>query len=128
MVVQGKRLDTDTAAELHDVLAASKGSRACVCARASATLGSTRAAPVDGFSPRPFAGQAAVATLHGWSLTDDLATIETDAGNLEIADPEHVERYLQHTRLLLDTAITGTDAAALCRHINSEAPGNFAAV
>ena len=76
----------------------------------------------------PFTGQAAIATLHGWSLIDDLATIETDAGNLEIADPQHVERYWQHTRLLLDTAVTGTDAAALCRHINSDAPGNFAAV
>ena len=58
------------------------------------------------------------------SLTDDLATIETDAGNLEIADPEHVERYWHHTRLLLDTAATGTDAAALCRHIDLETAGS----
>jgi transcriptional regulator with XRE-family HTH domain len=68
----------------------------------------------------PFTAQAAIATLHGWSLTDDLATIETDAGNLEIADPEHVQRYWHHTQLLLDTAATGTDAAALCRQINDE--------
>ena len=54
---------------------------------------------------------------HGWSLTDDTATIETDAGNLEIADPEHVLRYWDHTRLLLDAAATGGDAATLCRSI-----------
>jgi hypothetical protein len=68
----------------------------------------------------PFTAQAPIATLHGWFLADDLATIETDAGNLEDADPEHVERYWHHTRLLLDSATTGTDAAALCRDINHE--------
>ena len=69
---------------------------------------------------RPVRAQAPIATLNGWSLTDDLATIETDAGNLEIADPEHVERYWHHTRLLLETAATGSAAAALCRHINGK--------
>ena len=61
------------------------------------------------------------------ALTDDLATIETDAGNLEIADPEHVERYWHHTRLLLDAAATGHDAAALCRRINAETADDPAA-
>jgi transcriptional regulator with XRE-family HTH domain len=75
----------------------------------------------------PFPAQAPIATLHGWSLTDDLATIETDAGNLELADPEHVERYWRHTQLLLDAAATGTDAAELCRRISSKAPGSSAA-
>ena len=68
----------------------------------------------------PFTAPAPIATLHGWALTDDLATIETDAGNLEIADPKHVERYWQHTRLLLEAAVTGPDAATLCRRINDE--------
>jgi FtsH-binding integral membrane protein len=68
----------------------------------------------------PFTAQAPIATLHGWSLTDDLATIETDAGNLEIADPQHVERYWHNTRLLLDAAATGTGAATLCRQISSQ--------
>lgn len=36
----------------------------------------------------PFSVQAPVATLHGWALLDDLVTIETKAGALEIADPE----------------------------------------
>ena len=72
----------------------------------------------------PFAAQAPIATLNGWVLTDDLATIETDAGNLEIADPEHVQRYWHHTRLLLDAAATGNDAAVLCRQINSEGNHN----
>jgi hypothetical protein len=68
----------------------------------------------------PFTAHAPIATLHGWSLTDDLATIETDAGNLEIADPEHVERYWHHTKLLLDSAATGSDAAGFCRQVNGE--------
>jgi hypothetical protein len=68
----------------------------------------------------PFTAQAPIATLNGWALTDDLATIETDAGNLEIADPEHVQRYWHHTHLLLDVANTGPDAAALCRQISNE--------
>jgi len=70
----------------------------------------------------PFTAQAPIITLHGWALTDDIATIETDTGNLEIADPQHVDRYWHNTRLLLDTAVTGKNAAALCRHINTETP------
>jgi Domain of unknown function (DUF5753) len=61
-----------------------------------------------------------IATLNGWVLTDDLATIETDAGNLEMTDPEHVQRYWHHTHLLLDAAETGSDAAAVCRDISDE--------
>jgi hypothetical protein len=72
----------------------------------------------------PFNTHAPIATLHGWSLTDDLATIETDAGNLEIADPTHVERYWHHTRLLLDAADTGIDAAALCRRVDHDPAGS----
>lgn len=76
----------------------------------------------------PFTAQAPIATLNGWVLTDDLATVETDAGNVEIADPSHVERYRHHTRLLLNAAATGTDAATLCRAIDDETPSNLAAV
>jgi hypothetical protein len=68
----------------------------------------------------PFTAQAPIATLNGWGITDDLVTVETDAGNVEIADPDHVERYWHHTRLLLSTAATRTDAAELCRHIDHE--------
>jgi transcriptional regulator with XRE-family HTH domain len=68
----------------------------------------------------PFSAPAPIATLHGWALIDDIATIETDAGNLEIADPRHVERYWQYTRLLLEAAVTGEDAARFCRHISNE--------
>jgi transcriptional regulator with XRE-family HTH domain len=68
----------------------------------------------------PFSAQAPIATLNGWGITDDLVTVETDAGNIEIADPEHVHRYWHHTRLLLDVAVIGEDAARLCRHISSE--------
>jgi transcriptional regulator with XRE-family HTH domain len=68
----------------------------------------------------PFAAQAPIATLNGWSLMDDLATIETDSGNLEIADAQHVDRYWYYTRLLFDAAAVRNDAAALCRRINDE--------
>jgi len=68
----------------------------------------------------PFTAQAPIATLNGWGITDDLVTVETDAGNVEIADPEHVQRYWHHTRLLLDLAVTRNDAAALCRRINDD--------
>lgn len=68
----------------------------------------------------PFSVQAPIATLHGWALTDDLVTIETDGGDLQIADPEQVEGYWRNTRLLLEVAATGNDAAALCRRINDE--------
>jgi transcriptional regulator with XRE-family HTH domain len=68
----------------------------------------------------PFNAPAPIATLHGWALIDDIATIETDAGNLEIADPQHVERYWHHTRLLLEIAVIGDQAARLCRQINEK--------
>jgi transcriptional regulator with XRE-family HTH domain len=67
-----------------------------------------------------FDAPAPIATLNGWGITDDLVTVETDAGNVEIADPEHVQRYWHHTRLLLDTAVTGSDAAPVCRQISHE--------
>lgn len=69
----------------------------------------------------PFTAQAPIATLNGWGITDDIVTLETDAGNVEIADPERVQRYWHHTQLLLDVAVTGTDAAALSRRINNDA-------
>jgi hypothetical protein len=75
----------------------------------------------------PFTAKAPIATLNGWGLTDDLASIETDAGELEIADPDHVKRYWHYTRLLLDSAATGDDAATLCRQINDETAESFAA-
>jgi hypothetical protein len=53
-------------------------------------------------------------------ITDNLVTGETNAGNVEIADPESVQRYWHHTRLLLDVAFTGSDAAALTRQIGDE--------
>jgi transcriptional regulator with XRE-family HTH domain len=75
----------------------------------------------------PFNAPAPIATLHGWALIDDIATIETDAGNLEIADPQHVERYWHHTRLLLEIAATGDQAARLCRQLNEEIDTSTAA-
>lgn len=68
----------------------------------------------------PFAAPAPVAVLNGWTVQDDLVTVETDGGDLEIADPEEVERYQRRTRLMLDAAVTGAAAARLCRQIADE--------
>lgn len=68
----------------------------------------------------PFAARAPIAVLNGWAILDDLVTIETDGGDLEIADPEEVEMYWRNTRLLLEVAATGANAAALCRRIADE--------
>ena len=38
---------------------------------------------------------------------------------LEVADPDHVEHYWHHTRLLLDIAVTGDKAARICCDINA---------
>jgi transcriptional regulator with XRE-family HTH domain len=75
----------------------------------------------------PFNAPAPIASLHGWALIDDIATIETDAGNLEIADPQHVARYWHHTRLLLEIAASGDQAARLCRQLNEEVDTSTAA-
>ena len=47
-----------------------------------------------------------VLPLHGWELRDDIATIETTAGDLEVADPAEVAQYERWGQLLKATAIT----------------------
>jgi transcriptional regulator with XRE-family HTH domain len=44
--------------------------------------------------------------LHGWELRDDIVTIETTAGDLEVADPEEVAQYERWGKLLKDEAST----------------------
>lgn len=68
----------------------------------------------------PFATPMPVFGLTGWIILDDLVTIETEGGDLEIADPQEVERYWQYTDLLRETAATGEQAAALCRRIAAD--------
>jgi transcriptional regulator with XRE-family HTH domain len=54
---------------------------------------------------------------HGWDQRDNIVTVETTAGDLEIADPTEVAKYERWARLLLESAATGDDAVHLCRQI-----------
>ncbi len=61
-----------------------------------------------------------VLVQHGWDQRDRIVTLETSAGDLEIADPVEVARYEHWTQLLLEHALTGEAAAERCAQINSE--------
>lgn len=69
----------------------------------------------------PFDSPAPVMCFHGWKQVDDIVTIETTAGDLEIADPDAVGRYTRYLDLLAGAARCGKAAAKLCRAIASEA-------
>jgi transcriptional regulator with XRE-family HTH domain len=47
--------------------------------------------------------------LHGWEQRDNIVSIETTAGDLEIADPAEVEQYEHWAALLTDAALFGAD-------------------
>ncbi|MFE6649239.1 helix-turn-helix domain-containing protein [Nocardioides sp. NPDC057772] len=61
-----------------------------------------------------------VLVQHGWDQRDRIVTLETSAGDLEIADPVEVARYERWTQLLLEHALTGAAAAERCAKIISE--------
>lgn len=61
-----------------------------------------------------------VLVQHGWDQRDRIVTLETSAGDLEIADPVEVARYERWAQLLLEHALTGQAAAERCSRINSE--------
>ena len=48
----------------------------------------------------------------GWL---DLAVVETLGGRLQISDPDIVARYARWLELLRQSAVTGTEAAEMCR-------------
>ncbi|TQL66921.1 transcriptional regulator with XRE-family HTH domain [Nocardioides albertanoniae] len=54
---------------------------------------------------------------HGWDQRDKIVTVETTAGDLEVADPAEVARYERWTRLLLEHALVGQEAADRCAEI-----------
>jgi hypothetical protein len=68
----------------------------------------------------PFTARMPVYGMTGWTAIDDLVQIETEGGDVEIADPAEVERYWRYLKLLEDVALTGTGAAALCYRIAEE--------
>lgn len=67
-----------------------------------------------------------VLVQHGWDQRDRIVTLETSAGDLEIADPVEVARYERWTQLLLEHALTGAAAAERCARIISERGGSAA--
>ena len=71
----------------------------------------------------PFAARMPVYGVTGWVILDDLVTIETEGGDLEIADPEEAGRYWRYTELLRDIALTGSEAGAFCRQVAAETRG-----
>lgn len=70
--------------------------------RAKATVGIV---PLDQFPV--LVGQA-------WDQRDQVVTIETTAGDLEIADPIEVAQYQRWAEALMSVALTGSDAADKC--------------
>lgn len=68
----------------------------------------------------PFSASLPLVTLHGWAIRDDVVTIEHGSGDLEIADPEQVERYVSWTSTLLGVALTGPAVATLARQLANE--------
>lgn len=68
----------------------------------------------------PFAAPMPVMPLSGFSISDELVTIETLGGEIEVADPTEVATYEKYLRLLLEVALTGDAAGELCRRIASE--------
>jgi hypothetical protein len=45
-----------------------------------------------------------VLPLHGWEIRDEIVSIETTAGDLEVADPEEVAQYQRWADLLRNSA------------------------
>jgi hypothetical protein len=64
----------------------------------------------------PFAMASPVAPASGFVLYDgDLAVVETLGGRLQITDPNMIARYARWLELLRQSAVTGGDAADMCR-------------
>ncbi len=51
--------------------------------------------------------------LHGWEQRDGLISIETTAGDLEIADTHEVDQYRRWGELLTRSALFGADLTAI---------------
>jgi transcriptional regulator with XRE-family HTH domain len=65
----------------------------------------------------PFSARLPVVTLHGWVVRDDIVTVEHADGDLTIAAPGDVARYVAWTTQLRSTALTGAAAATHVRAI-----------
>jgi len=69
----------------------------------------------------PFSVASPVAPVSGFVLYDsDLAVVETLAGRLQITEPDMIARHGRWLEVLRQAAITGADAAAMCRQAASD--------
>lgn len=69
----------------------------------------------------PFAIASPVAPASGFVLYDnDLAVVETLGGRLQISDPDIVARYARWLELPRQAAVTGPEAADMCRRAANE--------
>jgi transcriptional regulator with XRE-family HTH domain len=72
----------------------------------------------------PFTVASPVAPASGFVLYDnDLAVVETLAGRLQISDPDIVARYARWLELLRQAAVTGAEAAEMCRRAAADYRG-----
>jgi transcriptional regulator with XRE-family HTH domain len=79
--------------------------------------------PGHTFGVLPFTVACPVEPASGFQLYDrDLVRVETIAGVLQLTDPEAVARYSRWLDQLVDVALTGPDAAALCRQLAADLP------
>jgi transcriptional regulator with XRE-family HTH domain len=69
----------------------------------------------------PLAAPSPIAPASGFVIYDsDLVVIETLGGRLQITEPELIARYHRWLELLLNAAVTGPEAAELCRRVADE--------
>ena len=69
----------------------------------------------------PFSIPCPVAPASGFTLyDDDLVVVETLGGRLQITDPEIIARYKIWLELLRKSAVTGAEAAEICRSAAAE--------
>lgn len=79
--------------------------------------------PGHTFGVLPFSRPCPVETLSGFQLYDrDLVRVETNAGVLQLTDPDAVSRYSRWLDQLVDVALTGSDAADFCRQVAASLP------
>lgn len=74
--------------------------------------------PGHRFGVIPFTAVLPIEPASGFVLYDqDLVVIEHAGGELQLADPDQISKYVQWLGLLLEVATTGDEAARLCRSV-----------
>jgi transcriptional regulator with XRE-family HTH domain len=86
-----------------------------------AHLAETATLPGHELAIVPFAVASPVAPASGFVLyDDDLVVVETLGGRLQITDPDLIARYARWLELLRRAAVTGSEAADMCRRAAAE--------